>query len=596
MHVIVGRVGVLISILAMTNFAVAQQQVTIDVLDQHQTMHGFGASDAWNCDFVGQYWDVTQREQIAEWLFSMELTPNGQPEGIGLSRWRFNIGGGSTEQGGASNIEKEERRAECFLNQNGTYDWSKQAGQQWFLNKAHEYGVHQLVAFVNSPPRYYTNNGRTNSDNQDRSGPTNLKSDHYDEFATFLATVLAHFEDEGTPFAQLSPVNEPQYEWNSGQEGCPWTNTEIKSLIHELDAALVNEGLQTKILLSEAASYEYLHKVHETANKSDQIWRFFNSANSEYLGGYTSLLPGIGAHSYWTNNSDAEIRSVRENVWREAQEQGLSEVYQTEYNLLDQYFGDKTQNAIFLAKIMYADLAIANVSIWDYWTAIERERWSQNNRFFLIRLHPNGGDYNDLTSGGTVSADKNLWAMGQFSRFIRPGYVRVGVTGADDLNGLMGAAFMSPEGDELVTVYVNWSQNQQSIQTQFNNLVGDYTGENIMTYKTDASGDLSPVDLSTGDFTYNIPGRSVVTMVMPIEQLSVGVHAATKLQVQSNGHSNVFSVNGLESAPLMIRDMSGRIVARKMSFGTSATINLSSLTPGVYLICQGVKSERIVVH
>lgn len=43
-----------------------------------------------------------------------------------------------------------------LLNQDGTYDWNKQLGQQYFLKKALEYGVEELVAFINSPPIFFT--------------------------------------------------------------------------------------------------------------------------------------------------------------------------------------------------------------------------------------------------------------------------------------------------------------------------------------------------------------------------------------------------------------------------------------------------------
>jgi O-glycosyl hydrolase len=212
----------------------AQQNVTIDLSTKYQTMQGFGASDAWNANYVGQ-WSTSVKEDIAKKLFSKGFDTNGNPEGIGLSRWRFNIGAGSTEQGTASNIEKEERRAECFLNADGTYNWNKQKGQQWFLNAANNYGVEQLVAFVNSPPVHLTKNGRANSDNTNRYGNTNLKSTNYNKFSDFLVTVLKHFSDDGINFTQISPINEPQYEWNSGQEGCPWKHSETFTLVDRLN-------------------------------------------------------------------------------------------------------------------------------------------------------------------------------------------------------------------------------------------------------------------------------------------------------------------------------------------------------------------------
>ena len=95
-----------------------------------QTIDHFAAVDAWSGNFVGKYFPEEQRGQIAKWLFSQKFGADGNPEGIGLSMWRFNIGGGTLEQDGAD-IEPYQRRAESFLSKDGkSYDWSKAAGQQ----------------------------------------------------------------------------------------------------------------------------------------------------------------------------------------------------------------------------------------------------------------------------------------------------------------------------------------------------------------------------------------------------------------------------------------------------------------------------------
>lgn len=39
------------------------------------------------------------------------------------------------------------------MNPDGTYNWEKQKGQQWFLKKAVlDYEVEDIVGFMNSPP------------------------------------------------------------------------------------------------------------------------------------------------------------------------------------------------------------------------------------------------------------------------------------------------------------------------------------------------------------------------------------------------------------------------------------------------------------
>ena len=143
-----------------------------------QTMAYFSASDAWSMQFIG-LWPQEKQNQIADWLFSTENDANGQPKGIGLSLWRFNVGAGSTEQGEDSQIASPWMRAECFLNPDGTYDWNKQQGQRNFLKLAKERGVSKFLAFLNSPPVYYTQNGLAT--NTGRGGTANLKPDSLDK-------------------------------------------------------------------------------------------------------------------------------------------------------------------------------------------------------------------------------------------------------------------------------------------------------------------------------------------------------------------------------------------------------------------------------
>ena len=117
-----------IAILAFLSLAVstealsAQLDVEINPGKTYQTIDNFAAADAWSGNFAGQYFAAPQKEQIAKWLFSQKLGADGNPEGIGLSMWRFNIGGGTLEQNGA-NIRPYQRRAESFLTKDGkNYD------------------------------------------------------------------------------------------------------------------------------------------------------------------------------------------------------------------------------------------------------------------------------------------------------------------------------------------------------------------------------------------------------------------------------------------------------------------------------------------
>jgi len=71
--------------------------VTVDVQQKRQTINNFGASDCWSIQYVGQ-WPLAKRQAIADLLFEVGLDADGNPKGIGLSLWRFNIGAGSDRQ------------------------------------------------------------------------------------------------------------------------------------------------------------------------------------------------------------------------------------------------------------------------------------------------------------------------------------------------------------------------------------------------------------------------------------------------------------------------------------------------------------------
>src|SRR5690606_37200701 len=149
------------------------------------------------------------------------------PEGIGLSMWRFNIRGGSYEQWVNSNIATDWRREESFQNADGTYDWSKQEGQQWFLEAAKLRGVKYTFGFSLTPPVHMTRNGF--AFNCSNSTHMNIIDGKMKDYAEFMATVSEHFQ-----FDYLSPVNEPQWAWGDGesasQEGTQATNAEIAEL------------------------------------------------------------------------------------------------------------------------------------------------------------------------------------------------------------------------------------------------------------------------------------------------------------------------------------------------------------------------------
>ena len=516
--------------------------VTIDTSKCYQTIQDFGASDCWTTEFIGDYYSETEKMKAAKWLFSQQMDGNGNPEGIGLSCWRVNVGAGSATQGEDSNIEEEIHRTECFLNQDGSYDWSRQDGQQWFMRQAKEYGVEHFLLFSNSPPIYYTKNGKANANNQNIS--CNLKTTCFDDFAEFLATVTQHFTDEGFNITYIDPVNEPQYDWKSGQEGSPWQNSDITKLAKQLDRSIASRELDAKILIPEAGSFYNLYAGTNTRGNK-QIEAFWKRSNtSTYIGNLASLAPIAAGHGYWSVSSDEVLRKVREKARDEAAKYGV-EVMQTEWSMLDDAstsagfpadysVASKMSIALYMGKLIQCDLTIGNMVGWSYWTAFSQEKWGQKNRFHLIRVNTKGDtgeeSEGDLKGGGTLTADKNLWVLGNFSRFIRPGYKRIDIEGADEMDALLGSAWLSPDGNEVVAVFVNISHARRKVDLSV--LSGE--ADEVRTYVTDRSRNLS-LDTSLQDLhNMELPARSAVTVVIGLED-ATGIADSTPTLHKGNG-------------------------------------------------------------
>jgi O-glycosyl hydrolase len=498
----------------------AVAEFTIDVGARRQTIHGFGASDCWYAEEVGAQWAEDTREAIARLLFGAGADAAGRAEGIALSSWRFNLGAGSAGQGEASGIGDARRRVEGFLNNDGSYDWTRQAGQRWFLRAARERGVAELVAVSNSPPVQYTRNGIARKTEQSRA--SNLDPAQNANFARFLADVIEHFrEREGIEISLVSPVNEPQWDWaDAKQEGTPWTNGEVAALVRALDAELVRRELSTRILIPECAQYDYAYGRDEHAAGGQVRW-FFDPASAGYVGDLARVARVFAGHSYWTDATARDLidnrRRMREAI---AALGGGIELRQTEYSLLGNgYRGGTAHNppstmdcALFLARVIHADLTIAEAAGWDFWTALSpNRRPNVNTRYELIAL-----DF----EGRTMTPTKLLWALGHWSRFVRPGWRRVEVGAADParapeaLGSLLVSAYVSAEGDEVAVVAVNAATTTQEIALE---VEGADAGGPWTAWLTMDGEENSLRRLVTSEApTISLPPRSIMTMTNTI--------------------------------------------------------------------------------
>lgn len=477
------------------------KEVTIDInfSKTYQTISNFGASDAWSCQFVGN-WPDDKRNKIADLLFSQDTYADGSPKGIGLSLWRFNIGAGSTQQGNESGIKDEWRRAESFLNSDGSYNWQNQAGQVWFLEAAKKRGVKQFLGFNNSPPVQFTINGKAYAN----GGKVNIAPDKYDAYATYLAKVVKGVEQVSkVKFDYISPINEPQWDWSDGgQEGAPYNNTEIAGVIKAINKEFTNNKISSKILVGEAGSINYLFTNGDKPGKGNQITDFFKQGSSNYIGDLPSVAKTIAAHSYFSTSPITSAVKARKALADSVATINGLDFWQSEYCILGDNAGEIDGNkrdlginaALYLASVIHTDLTAANASAWQWWTAISAYDYKDG----LIYIDKNKTD-------GNFYVSKMLWAMGNYSRFIKPGAVRVDaeVSFAEG-KPLLVSAFKN--GKSLTVVIVN--QGATDVITRFN--INSGKAQLTSFYLTSETSELKANKI-TGDKNV-IPARSIVTL------------------------------------------------------------------------------------
>ncbi len=329
-------------------------------------------------------------------------------------------------------------------------------------------------------------------------GTTNLRPDAEAAFAQYLVDCLARLKDEhNITVDYVSPVNEPQYAWdNNWQEGSPWSPAEIVSVARALDERLI--GLSTKVLVSESAQYKYAIDGNEPA------------ILMAGLTGHPKVAAVFGAHAGYSDEQDFKMWELRFELINMVRKAG-QELWQTSYSMLELPSMHESLKdvspildihiAVHLAKVILHDLVFADAASWCFWTAMGPERGNWPTRSLLIRLHTPGNSDSQAAwqSGYGAEPAKTLWALGHFSRFVRPGHVRVFHSASDSPNWIIGfgaVAFVNAAATELVEIYVNI--NKVGTTLNRDSLVASVGGGrrvvSFTVYCTDATHDMAIMD------------------------------------------------------------------------------------------------------
>ncbi|MDR1629856.1 MAG: hypothetical protein LBS36_06555 [Oscillospiraceae bacterium] len=450
--------------------------IRIDKTKQYQTFGRFGASAAWWAQIVGGWEQIDPesgkpvRERISELLYSKE-------NGIGMGIYRYNLGGGS-KHSGRGKFPNPARRAESFDISESEYDWSRDKNAVYMMNRAVRDGAEEVIFFVNSPPERLTKNHKAHSD---RAGRENLSKKNYAAFAKYCLDVTEHFLKEGLPVRCLSPVNEPLWVWTGGQEGCHYRPRSVRRVFEAFASALDNRPALKNLRLSGAENGDI-----RWFNKS-YTRQLLRSKNAQ------KYIDGVDVHSYclpapfpFLNNRTAYLERFRK--WMDRYYPNV-DVKMSEWTHMKGGRDKGMDSALEMARVMYEDISILNVTSWQHWIAVSEVDYCDG--LIYINLDTK-----------TFETTKRLYATGNFSKFIRPGAKRVNISCGDAQLQLL--AFQN--GGETAVIVINPTKEKKEVSFE------NETAQNAKLYVTDEKNDLCEHDLR-GLPDISISARSVNTIL-----------------------------------------------------------------------------------
>ncbi len=307
-----------------------------------------------------------------------------------------------------------------------------------------------------SPPGVYKSNGSF------KNGGI-LLSSHYSDWARQIANYVTMMASHGVPIYAVSVQNEPDLATDYGSS--KFTAQEIHDFVPYLYSALHSAGAgSTRIMIAEESS-----------------WAFDLASVAMADPDVASKVDIIAAHGYGGRIQPSRTGSRR--------------LWQTEVCSQSGTYEGSMTDGMNWALVIHKYLAIANVNAWVWWFLTDMPRQGEGT---------DNGALTDING----NYPKRAYVTGQWSKFVRPGWFRIGVSYR--LGPLRVTAFKDPESRSFAIVVVNpW----RTAVAQIFSLNG-FSTNSVTPWITSASHSLeeqAPVSVSGTSFKYTLSAVSVTT-------------------------------------------------------------------------------------
>jgi len=327
-----------------------------------------------------------------------------------------------------------------------------------------------------SPPAKWKNNNQTagnntGSDNGNPGSSTNqLNTADYANYAAYITSFATACKNTYgfTPYA-ISVQNEPDYD--PSYDACLWSASAFDTFIGtNLGPDLQAAGFTNIIMMPESFA-DNLNLAATTMGDSNAA-KYVKVIGNHLYGGGPNTVPA----SYSTTAGHTV------------------ESWETEFS--EKTSDGNIDSGLYYSNSLHNCLVDHNFNAWCYW-------WLVND---------NTDDEGLCDSSGNPT--KRLYCLGNYSKFVRPGYVRIGATEAPSA-GVSVSAYYSASAGKVVIVAIN---NNSSTQSQTFNY-SDLNVSTVYPWITDSTRNLvqqTSVAVSGGSFTYTLPAQSVVSFVAAV--------------------------------------------------------------------------------
>lgn len=446
-----GKVAAFIGAFGLLAGSAMASTVKVDLNDEHQVIRGFGG-----------------------------MVHNTWQGGAGLSDEDAALAYGT----GEGHIGLNTLRIPVNENQN---DWNKELNA---AKSAKKYAGKDFILYATpwKPPQNLQSAATWKRYDGKIFNTCTVAEKDWQAYVNHLNSFAAHMKSEGVPLYAISVQNEPDY----AEQWATWSADQLYKFVKQYGDQLRKNG--TKVITGESFAYakNYYDQIlnDDAALKNIDILgaHFYSSVASTSNSFFQYSLADKKNVERWMTEHYTESNNSA-NLWRSIAITGDQDIQAH----LD------TVRAMDVAYEIHRALVEGNFNQYTWWYV--------KRSYGLIM----GDNVASIPKDQVGKITKRGYLMSQYSRFVRPGAIRVGADKNPESN-LFVSAFKNADSVIVVMVNRDWGKTK-TVEISVPGIADGATWTKYVTSETKNAKNEGEVSMSNGKVTVTMDKESVMTLV-----------------------------------------------------------------------------------